>query len=97
MKTLNHPFCHLIRGTEAVLPLTWSFLDPFYFPVLQVFFSFCSGQHLQLLLSTYSFAQHLTKKARFSYKIGMYFFLPVSAMDLFILIRIKACALPELV
>jgi len=97
MKTLNHPFYHLIKGTEAVLPLTWPFLDHFCFPVLQLFFSFYAGRHLHLLLSTSPFALYLTKKARFSYKIGMYFSLPVSAMDSFILIRIEAHILPELV
>lgn len=51
---------------------------------------------VQASISSYC-SIHLTKNPRFSYKIGMYLSLPVSAMDLFILIRIKARAPPELV
>lgn len=51
------------------------------------------------------FAQYFTlypafnKKAKqdFSHETAVCFSLPISVMDLFILIRIKACALPELV
>lgn len=48
------------------------------------------------------FAQYFTlypakKKSKTSHKTAVCFSLPISAMDLFILIRIKACVLPELV
>lgn len=94
MKLLNHPFCHLIRGTEAVLPLMWSLLDPFCFSVLQLFLILFRPAPLA---SWYSLCPAFNKKARFFSKIGMYFSLPLSAMGLFILIRIKAHVLPELV
>lgn len=73
--------------------------DPFCFPVFQLFMT------LFRLVSTVT-AQYFTlcpafhkKRQDFLIKhvLGMYFSLPASAMDLFILIRMKACALPALV
>lgn len=76
---------HVVSSRFLLLPCTSAlFLILFRpaFPFTAQYFSLCPAYN---------------KKVRFSYKIGMNFSLPVSAMDLFILIRIKNHALPELV
>lgn len=79
-----------------------SVLDPFCFPVLQLFlilFRLASTVTAQYFTLCPAFYKKKKKRQDFLIKhvFGMYFSLPASAMDLFILIRMKACALPALV